>query len=229
MGVNEQRMEVLRRVERGDLSAEEGAILLGALDRGQQLPSFEPESFVNVGAVENNRMGEVPAGGEENVLPEQGEVIEQGFLTEKQIRRRKLVWVIPFVMGLLITALGGTWMVRGYQKAGLGWGFWLSWIPFALGILIMALSWNMSRGFWLHMRINQKPGRKPAKIDLSFPLPVKTAAWFLRTFGDRISGLRDKHLDGILEVLESGITRETPMIVQVDENDEKVDIWIERS
>lgn len=43
MGVTEQRIEVLKRVERGELSPEEGAILLGALERGQELPSFETQ------------------------------------------------------------------------------------------------------------------------------------------------------------------------------------------
>ena len=171
MGVTEQRIEVLRRVERGELSPEEGAILLGALERGQELPTFEPKPMP--GEVRAAAVVEPvpPAGAAEERKPEQGEVLPSNFLTEAQIQRRKLIWLIPFLLGLLLTSLGGVWMVRGYQNHGLGWGFWLSWIPFLLGVGIMVLSWGMRRGCWLHVRIHQKPGSRPQKIDLSFPSP----------------------------------------------------------
>ena len=229
MGVTEQRIEVLRRVERGELSPEEGAILLGALERGQELPTFEPKPMP--GEVRAAAVVEPvpPAGAAEEKKPEQGEVLPSNFLTEAQIQRRKLIWLIPFLLGLLLTSLGGVWMVRGYQNHGLGWGFWLSWIPFLLGVGIMVLSWGMRRGCWLHVRIHQKPGSRPQKIDLSFPIPLRAAGWFFRNFGDRFPGLQDKHLDEIFNAIETGITPETPMVVQIDEDDEQVEVWIECS
>jgi hypothetical protein len=229
MGVTEQRIEVLKRVERGELSPEEGAILLGALERGQELPSFETQPLDREVRVADMTEPEAPPATAEARLPEQGEVLPSNFLTEAQIRRRKLVWLIPFLLGLLITSLGGIWMVQGYQKAGLGWGFWLSWIPFLLGVGLMALSWNLRRGCWLHVRIHQKPGSKPQKIDLSFPLPIRLGGWFFRNFGDRIPSLKDKHIDEILDAIQTGITPETPMVVQVDEDNEQVEVWIECS
>ncbi len=229
MGVAEQRIEVLRRVERGELSPEEGAILLGALERGQELPTFETgpaKDGVRASLVVEPTGTAEPVG---TPVAETGEVVSQNLLTEAQIRRRKLVWLIPFLLGLLLTSLGGVWMVQGYQKAGLGWGFWLSWIPFVLGVGIMALSWNLRRGCWLHLRIHQKPGSRPQKIDLSFPLPLRLAGWVFRNFGDRIPSMKDKHIDEILDAIETGITPETPMVVQVDEDDEQVEVWIECS
>lgn len=225
MGVAEQRIEVLRRVERGELSPEEGAILLEALDRGQHLPTFEPP------AAESRAVGQAiePPASVETAEPQQAEVVEQDLLTEEKIRRRKLIWLIPFLLGLLLTSLAGVWMVQGYQKAGLGWGFWLSWVPFALGVTIMALSWNVRRGCWLHLRIHQKEGSHPKKIDFSIPLPLRLAGWFFRNFGDRIPALKDKHLDEMLEAFSNGISRDAPMVVQVDEEDEQVEIWIECS
>lgn len=234
MGMNEQRMEILRRVGAGELTVEEGNLLLDALERGQNLPTFEPPSALNMeAAAAQASASEVPQevpGAEDgqSETVEQGDVMPSNLLTERQIRNRKRIWIIPFLLGLLLTSLGGVWMVQGYQKAGLGWGFWLSWIPFCLGVAIMAFSWNVRRGCWLHVRINQRPGNRPQKIDLSFPLPLHATGWFFRTFGDRIPAVQDKHLDDIFSALETGITSETPMVVQVDEGDEQVEVWIER-
>jgi hypothetical protein len=229
MGISEQRIEVLRRVERGELTAEEGAVLLGALERGQQLPSFEPKTApdaVRAAAVAISEPVGEPAS---NTDPVQGDVLPNNFLTEVQIRRRKLIWLIPFLFGLWLTSLGGVWMVRGYQKAGLGWGFWLSWIPFLIGVGIMVLGWGMRRGCWLHVRVHQKEGSKPRNINLSFPIPLRLTGWFFRNFGDKIPNMKDKHIDEILEAIETGITPDAPMIVQVDEDDQQVEVWIECS
>ncbi len=45
--------------------------------------------------------------------------------------------------------------LHGLEGGWFGWGFFLAWIPFLLGVLGILLFWNTR---WLHVRVQQKPG-----------------------------------------------------------------------
>lgn len=135
-------------------------------------------------------------------------------------------WMLPFVVGLLITVSGAIWMYSGYLANGFGWGFWLSWLPFLLGIAIVAVSFPAGKSVWLHVRIKQKEGEKPQRINFSFPLPIRIAKWGMTTFGDKIPDIKGKTAGEYSQILEN-ITPEEPFYVHVeDENGEDVEIFI---
>ncbi|MDP2993583.1 MAG: hypothetical protein Q8N46_00510, partial [Anaerolineales bacterium] len=81
---------------------------------------------------------------------------------------------------------------------------------------------------WIFVDVHQKPGEKPARIFLGFPLPLKPAAWFLRTFGHHIPDLEKTNVDDVIQVIEAGFTGEEPLVVNVDEGDEgeRVQVYI---
>ena len=142
------------------------------------------------------------------------------------MNRLKRWWILPFGIGLLITILGAIWMYSGYLANGFGWGFWLAWIPFLLGIGIIALSYQTSRSVWLHVRIKQKPGETPQRISISLPMPIKLTRWFFSAFGNKIPGLKDQPIDNYAEILET-LSPEEPFYVHVDEDDgEEVEVFI---
>jgi len=114
----------------------------------------------------------------------------------------------------------------GFSAAGFSWGFWLSWIPFLFGVLVMFLAWQSQNSPWVHVRIRQKPGEKPARIAISLPLPLGFAAWILRTFGQYIPQLKGKDLDVFLETLSQSLSDQTPLYVHVNEDDEDVQVYI---
>jgi len=133
---------------------------------------------------------------------------------------------LPFGIGLLLTALGAIWMFSGYQASGFGFGFWLAWIPFLLGIFVVAVSFQTSRSVWLHVRIKQKPGESPQRISISLPMPIALTRWFLSAFGKRIPGLKDQPLENYSEILDE-LSPEAPLYVHVnDEDGEEVEVFI---
>ena len=89
----------------------------------------------------------------------------------------------------------------------------------------MALMFNAK---WLHIRIRQAPGEKPARIAISIPFPIGLASWILRTFPQLVpEKSRGVDLGEILSELNEGINKDQPLVIQVDDEDgEHVEIFI---
>jgi hypothetical protein len=226
--MNEKRLEILHRVESGEMSIEYGAQMLESLERDESFDISKPlaiegasQSAMAVASPEPVPPVEVivpPFAGMDDELP-----VEY----DARIAYWKRWWLLPFGIGILIMVLGAYWMYLGYMAAGLSWGFWLSWIPFGLGVLITAASARSRTARWLHVRVHQRPGQKPENINISMPLPLHFTAWFLHTFGRWMPAeTRDNHLDEALEMLDAAISSDAPLHIQVDENDEQVEVYI---
>ena len=136
-------------------------------------------------------------------------------------------WWIPLWIGVGITAISAILMFMAYRSNGFGFWFACTWFPFLLGVLVMALAATSHTARWLHVRIQQPPGEHPQKIAFSFPIPIRLAGWFFRTFRNRIPGLDQvPDMDGMLAALEK-VTPEEPFFVEVDEGDgERVEVYI---
>jgi len=214
--VDKVERQILDMVEQGQLSAEEGLRLIKAMgNEHDTLPN--PVEVMD----DNPKKMEISTSHSED---QAGPGISE---EEKQrMNRLKKWWVLPFGIGLLITALGAIWMYMGYTEHGFGFGFWLAWVPFLLGIFIVAISYRSNRSLWLHVRIKQEPGETPQRISISLPLPVALTRWFISSFGKRIPGLKDQPLDQYSEILE-GLSPEEPFYVHVNEDDgEEVEVFI---
>jgi hypothetical protein len=138
-------------------------------------------------------------------------------------------WLLPFGIGVVLTLSGAYWMYLGYLAAGLGWGFWLSWVPFGLGVVITAVAARSRTARWLHVRVHQdgEDGR-PRNVNISFPLPISFGAWVLRTFGHWMTKkFQSQHLDEALAVLDQALTKDAPLHVMVNEKDgDRVEVFI---
>jgi polyhydroxyalkanoate synthesis regulator phasin len=214
--VNQAERKVLDMVEQGQISAEEGLRLINAMDGQSEQPS---ESTDYEASSADRELVEIKA----------EEAASRPQIPQEELDRMKHLkrwWILPFAIGLLITTLGAIWMYMGYTAKGFGFGFWLAWIPFLLGILITAVSYQSSHGVWLHVRIKQKPGESPQRIVISLPIPLGLTRWVVTTFGDRIPGLKDQPVSEYSEILKS-ISPEDPFYVHVDEgNGEEVEVFI---
>ncbi len=177
MTLRERRLEIMHKVETGELSIEEGSRQLAALDAGGNWEQPEPLPEAIPVQPKPAQAESVP---QAEPLESQPEVMETG---EEEIRRRinrwKRWWVLPMSAGVLLAIVGAYWMYAGYQAAGLSWGFWLSWIPFTIGLAIMALSWYSQYVPWLHVRVRE---RSAGTVSFSMPLPIGLANWGLRTY-----------------------------------------------
>lgn len=204
------RLEILNKIESGELAPEAGLALLNALDAAAEQPSPAPTPEASAPAVE--------------VIPPVAHKDEMPEADRPDFSRFRIISWILFAAFLILTVLSANWMIQGWQAHAFGWGFWLSWIPFAIGILGMATSLNAR---WLHLRVTENENGKQKNIRISMPLPLGIASWLLRANpGWLPQEMRDKNIGETLADLNKGITRDQPFYLEVDEEDEHVEIYI---
>jgi len=217
------RRKLLSMIENGDITAEEGLRLLNTFDR-----SSEEEPEVDHLASDKNDLAFSES--TQNRPVNEGEVeirhLSSTSDDARRIRRLKRWWFLPFGVGLILTVVSATWMYLGYVSKGLGWGFWLSWFPFILGIVIMALSAMSTKGKWLHVRVHEKKKGSNTHINISMPLPLGAVRWFFRNFGDKIPKTKNIPIDEMLKEFEHGISDDNPFYVKVDDEGDDVEVFI---
>jgi hypothetical protein len=213
--VSEERLIILRKIESGDISIEDGQRLIDALD-GRINPveeldgnAQEEESSPEPQAVEH--VDVIETGHEKTAPPDFG-------------RWRTWGWV-AFGVFVFLTALSAMWMVLGWQTRPWGWGFWLSWIPFLVGVVGMIATYQAR---WLHVRIRQAPGSKPEKISISLPLPLGLASLAMNTFSRWMPvQVREQHIGEMIKDLDRNIHKDEPLHIQVEDDDgERVEVFI---
>ncbi len=204
-----ERIQILEMIESGVITAAEGARLLQALDSDDRLEEvLEGDSQYHQtdgpGAGSSSETNE----GDYGSLND--EVIENEF--EPNIEKWKRWWVFPLWLGVGITIAGSLLMLWAYQSSGFGFWFGCTWLPFLLGVALIAMAWGSRSARWLHLRVKQEPGEWPQTIAFSFPLPLHFAAWFMRTFGQFIPKVNEIGLDfdQVIQSFENSTTPDTP-------------------
>ncbi|MEW6566677.1 MAG: hypothetical protein AB1449_00630 [Chloroflexota bacterium] len=122
-------------------------------------------------------------------------------------------WLVPFGIGLALTAAGG-WM------ASLGGWWWLGAAPgLALGLPLMTLG-AMSRNTpWLQLRLGWRDRGRRGRIRLVVPIPIRLIGWFLR-FGRRwMPRLEETAIDELILALEESVRAAAPVVVEVDDDE----------
>ncbi|MGB2962738.1 MAG: hypothetical protein WBB69_01995 [Anaerolineales bacterium] len=208
-----ERLEILEMIQRGTISPEEGLKLIESLG----------ETWENLDQEYSEAKAKLEGEPDRELIREVDSL--SGLEDFKEWRKW---WIIPFWIGVAITILGGGLMYWAWSAKGLGVGFIFAWIPFLIGIGVLVLGWNSRTGPWLHLRIQQKPGENPERIAISLPLPIRFFAWSLRTFGEFIPNLDATGLDEIILSLGESSQAETPLIIDVTDDDEgeQVKIYI---
>jgi hypothetical protein len=203
MTTDEKKLEILRKVENGTLTIEEGSNLIAMIDK-EEAKQVEPEVLDPLPPMEP--MDKHEASG-----------------------CWKAAWSMILVGGAILTAFSAYWMYQGYANHGFGWGFWLSWIPLLIGIALIIVGWALMESPWMHVRIQSKDQHKPATYVFSIPVPFNIARWVMHNFGHYMP--EKVKSDEVLEILnqaEVSIKNGEPFSVQVDDDKDgsKVDIFI---
>lgn len=198
----ESMREILKKVERGELTPEQAEEYL----RGETPPK------------------EMPASPEEDIPPAAGEVLESPAEADARLNRWRLWWLIPLGIGGFILIVGIALITLGYAASSPFW-FVCGFFPLFLGLLVVLLAiW--SRGArWFHLRVREK-GKM--QVALSFPVPILLGKWFFTFFGGVIPGLRDQPgvAESMPEMLDAvGKSRE-PLIVEVNDGDTEVRVYL---
>jgi hypothetical protein len=203
---SEEQRRILKMVEDGKISADEAMTLIRALEQDS------PETEMEVSQVATG------AGSEKTAAPEFEEV--------KQRARRFAM--IPLWIGVGVTVLFAGLMYWAMQSSGFGFWFYCLTFPFLLGVFLIAISAGGMSSRWLFVDVHQKPGEKPGRITLGFPVPLGLASWFMRNFGHHIHGMDHDKADSIAEMITATASSKTPLIVnaQDDEDGERVMVYI---
>ena len=211
-----ERNQVLKMIEQGKITPEQGLQLMQALD--EQGPDVEPAPALTEPASETAQT----AGSNQNSNPEPDPHIER---LKASVRR---LWQIPLWAGIFITVLSALGMYASMRGPGLNFWFYFLLLPLLLGVALTALAAGSRVARWIYVDVHQPPGEYPQHIFLGFPLPLKLTAWFLRTFGAMIPALQRTNVDEIIQVIESGFDGKDPLIVHVDEGGtgERVQVFI---
>lgn len=185
----DEQQEILRMIQHGTISAEQGAALLEALE--QPRPELPPAGH---------------------------NMIQQAHRkTSQQVPKWKRWWVIPFWTGVAVTVLSSWLIYATWDARGLGAVFFLSWLPFLFGLAVLLLGWNSRTGPWLHIQIRQAPGEKPQQIDINLPLPIQFAGWLLEVVGHHIPGLEAAGLMEIKTYLKTDKLQKQPLQIEIND------------
>lgn len=225
----DERRVILKMIQSGKISAEEGLQLLQAL--GPNRDEDQPDEISNQSPTNTSETllssepGSTSAG--ISADPEPEPEIDKVEVIPEEAQKWRRFWSVPLWIGVGFIVVGAFLMYYSQQSAGIGLWFLCAWVPFLIGLAFVVIAWQSRNSAWLHLRIKQPPGEWPQTIALSLPLPLGITAWFIRTFRPFIPHMDDIALDEVLLALHDTTSKESPFYIQVDDEDgEHVEIYI---
>lgn len=213
---DEERNQVLKMIADGKITPEQGLHLMQALDQPDLVEMPAPASAST--PMETSGSSDQAKKPDMDIDPR----IEHIKSTVRSL------WQIPLWIGIIIILSSALGMYAIMRAAGMNFWFYFLLLPLLLGVLLLAMAVGSRQARWLFIDVHQKAGARPQRIFLGFPLPLKFAAWFLRSFGSMIPNLRKTNVDEVIQVIETGFTGPEPLIVNVDEGQdgERVRVYI---
>jgi hypothetical protein len=194
MTSDENKLQILKKVENGTLSIEEGADLLSILDRNES--------------------------GEETSAPLHGDVVEVeklDALPEKVPAGWKALWGIFMWLGVIFMTLSGFWLYSSYNRSAMGVGFWFAMFFLFLSTAIVLFGWRLVAEHWMVIRIRSKEEGKKGSFMIWAPLPIHMALWIFRTFGSKMPAeVQGRKIDEILAELNSSLAEGEVLQVDLD-------------
>ncbi|MCG2784092.1 MAG: hypothetical protein L6461_03200 [Anaerolineae bacterium] len=203
-----ERAQILKMIDEGKITAEEGLKLMQALAQDEDVEAETP-------LLETESSG----GAEWQPAPPDPVV-------ERLKRRVRSFYVIPLFGGTFLTVLVAWLMYQSIETGSMGVMFYCLLFPaLLLGILLLTLGAASQKSSWVYVDVQQKPGQKPGRIMLGFPLDL--ARWLMNTFKSNIPRNEREKADMVLQVMNETTSTE-PIVVQVDEGEDgnKVNVYI---
>jgi hypothetical protein len=203
----EERRKILQMVQDGKISAEQAASLMRALDAD---PTEADVEIIETGAGFSEERTDAPE------------------FEEVKARARRFA-MIPLWIGVALTVLSAWGIYSVQQSSGLNFWFFFLMIPLFIGVILIALGAGGQTSKWLYINVDRRNAHDgPRNITLGFPLPLGLTAWFLRTFGHNIHGMRNTNVDEIIQILDATGKSGAPLIINANDNEdgEHVQVYI---
>jgi hypothetical protein len=205
--MDQNRLDILRKVENSELTLVEASKLLDDLEQNK----VESDNKIDL-------LSQHDATFDERIPIPEKEKPAWSFI----------FWVIPVLLGALLTIFASTWLYENYIASGLGFKFWLTWIPLLIGVFLIYFGWLLQRARWIHLNIKQPKGESPQRIFFAFPLPFQFIGFILRIFKGKIpSKVSNLDIEDLMVTIDQHIKKDEPLSVHVDDEDgTQVDIYI---
>ncbi len=193
-----EHREILRLVQEGKITAEEGARLLDAMSAGEDDTEEQagPEPVI------------VSAPAQQSV--------------EGRPRPRSPYWLFVLLFGLGWTLAGAALTLWA-----LGTGWLVLTVPFLLiGLAVLSLGAASRDASWLSIHITDADGRR--KFMLDFPIPLPVLAWGVRVARPFVPEFRDTAVDELILSLHGSSVPGELLLVDVidDESGERVQVKV---
>jgi hypothetical protein len=211
---SEERKQILQMVEDGKISAEDALALIRELE--QDAAEAEPE-------VLEAESGAGPESGTGFSSPDSAPELD------RTAEKARSLWQIPLWIGVGFTVLSAIGMYGVMNSAGTNFWFYCLMMPLLFGVAVIAFAGWSRTAHWLFVNVDRSRAKDgPRRIFIGFPLPLGLASWFLRLFGDRIEGLKNNDVDGLVQAISMVQTVHEPLIVNVDDSadGERVQVYI---
>jgi hypothetical protein len=222
---DQEREKVLKMIENGKITPEDGLKLIQALDENpvdDESPA-KPAEAAEV-APEPDTAVKIDAA-QEQYGKYKFEEDPQVARIKSSVRR---LWQVSLWIGVVFTILSAWGMYLLVQSARFSFWFYCLCLLLLIGVLLIVAAAGSRKARWIFVDVRQKPGERPARIFLGFPLPLKLVGWFLCTFGHFFPDLKNIKVDEMIQVIESGFTSDQPLVVNVDEGEQgdRVQVYI---
>jgi hypothetical protein len=207
--MNPEAIDILNMVKSGELSAEEGAARLQALEtRAGDQNTLASDVASNVKEVVADQPGGQLSTVEQIQKPPEEELLPDFGWWKKG-------WLLPFWAGTAILTLSALWMGSAFTSRNFFW-FYCSWLPMAFGVLVLFLSWWSQQARWVHVRVKDADG---TRVAISLPLPLDLVGRLLHLFGRFIPNMDQQVLENLPEILAAMAKDKGQTSVEVDEKD----------
>jgi hypothetical protein len=203
--MDDERMRILKRIEAGELSAEEAVQQINSLGQASSAqPGQEPETIPP--ELEPDAAKATPA-------PPMD--IPKGFTH---------FWLYLLWAGVAIIVIGAVLLYAVYSASASVWLSLCGWPVFALGALVTATAWWLRTARWVHVRVTGKEN-----VTISLPLPIKLTAWAVKVARPFVPQFKDTGVDEVIMGLGDTLSQDgQPIYVDVndDESGEHVQVYI---
>ena len=195
--MDETCFEILRMIEKGTISAEEGEMLLDALDSGprpEDQLALEPDTSWQPAASEAETRSTGPPAWTHGV------------------------WIYPLAGGIVLVGLAG--MATALLVSVGTYGWLACTLPLmALGGLVAVLAWWSQRARWVHVRVRNQGTR----VRFSLPVPLRPVAWLAHLARPWVPQVRDIPVDEMILALGD---MEDDEVLGVEVNDEREEVQV---
>ncbi len=217
-----ERQQILKMIDEGKISAEQGLVLMQALgdepedDDMPELPDALPPASGPLPDHETEADDSARSSrAERKTDPE----------FDRKVNRFRSLWVIPLWIGVAITITGAYWMFATLQASGFGFWFYCAWLPFLLGVLVTAFGFSSRTSRWIYVNVKQKPGQTPRRIVIAFPLSL--VSWVINFVKYNIPFSERGAAVEVMQAVFDSTKSTEPLMVDVEEEDgEHVQVYI---